>query len=160
MPKGHPRPTLQPAAPRRAVARAGLLLAAAALAAGCSVQAVKQSLDPTQWVKPHTIEIQQGNYVSQEMISKLQPGMSRDQVRFIMGTPLVADPFNADRWDYVYTRRAVRSTETEQRRVSVFFKDSVLDRVDGDVVPPQAAPAAASAPEAASTPAPAAAPRP
>src|SRR5918998_642922 len=51
---------------------------------------------------PHKIDIQQGNYVTQDMVNKLKPGMSRSQVRFALGTPLIADPFHADRWDYVY----------------------------------------------------------
>src|SRR3954468_23467682 len=55
---------------------------------------------------PFKPEIQQGNYVSQEMISQVTPGMSREQVRFILGTPLLTDIFHTDRWDYVYWREA------------------------------------------------------
>lgn len=142
--------TARPAPALLAATPAALL--ALVLLSGCSVQSVKQSLDPTQWVRPHTMEIQQGNYISQEMVAKLQPGMTREQVRFIMGTPLVADPFHADRWDYVYTRRAVRSTELEHRRVSAFFKDGLLERVDGDVVPQSAPPAAEGRPDASAAP--------
>jgi outer membrane protein assembly factor BamE len=69
------------------------------------------------------------------MVSRLKPGMTRDQVRFIMGTPLVADIFHNDRWDYVYTRVPQRGGGSpEQRRLSVFFADDKLARLDGDVV--------------------------
>jgi outer membrane protein assembly factor BamE len=59
--------------------------------------------DVTSVVTPYRIDIRQGNYITQEMVAQLKPGMSRDQVRFILGTPLVADIFHADRWDYIYS---------------------------------------------------------
>ena len=65
------------------------------LLAGCSYIPMLPGL------KPHKIDIQQGNYVTQDMVSKVKPGMSRSQVRFALGTPLVADQFHPDRWDYV-----------------------------------------------------------
>ena len=85
-------------------------------------------------VSPYRIEIQQGNYVSQEMAAKLKPGMTREQVRFVLGTPLITDIFHADRWDYVYYRE-IAPGKTEQRRISVFFEQDRLARVAGDVVP-------------------------
>ena len=85
-------------------------------------------------VKPYRIDIQQGNYISQEMVSQLKPGMSKDQVRYILGTPLVADIFHADRWDYVYYRE-LRDGGREQRKIAVIFEDGKLARVVGDVVP-------------------------
>ena len=89
-------------------------------------------------VTPHRIEIQQGNLVTQEMVSQLKPGMSKEQVRFVLGTPLVTDIFHADRWDYVYLRE-LPGGKREQRRLAVHFEDGRLARVDGDVMP--AAPA-------------------
>jgi len=85
----------------------------------------------------YRIEVQQGNFVSQEAVSQLKPGMSKDQVRFVLGTPLVTDIFHADRWDYVYSRKPARSTQVaESRRLTLFFdKDGLLERVEGDVVP-------------------------
>jgi outer membrane protein assembly factor BamE len=68
------------------------------------------------------------------MIARLQAGMTRAQVRFTLGTPLVVDPFRADRWDYVYFY-AKRGEVTEQRRIVVVFKDDRLVRVEGDGVP-------------------------
>lgn len=88
----------------------------------------------------YRMEIQQGNFVSQEMVSQLKPGMSKEQVRFVMGTPLITDSFHADRWDYVFRRQKANSTELEQRTLAVFFEDGKLKRVDGDITPaPRAA---------------------
>ena len=86
-------------------------------------------------LKPYRIEIQQGNFVSQEMVSQLKPGMSKDQVRFVLGTPLITDSFHADRWDYVFRRQRVNSLELEQRKIAVFFEDGKLKRIEGDVTP-------------------------
>lgn len=108
--------------------------------------AVAISVAACSWVpniSPHRMEIQQGNFVSQEMVAQLKPGMSKDQVRFILGTPLIADVFHADRWDYVFTRLRSNSRELEQRRIAVYFEDGKLKRVDGDVVASGDAPGAA-----------------
>ena len=84
-------------------------------------------------VTPYRMEIQQGNFVSQEMVSQLKPGMTKDQVRFVLGTPLVTDIFHPDRWDYVYWREAANGSR-EQRKLTVLFDKGTLARVDGDVV--------------------------
>jgi outer membrane protein assembly factor BamE len=86
---------------------------------------------------PYKIDIQQGNFVSQEMLAQLKPGMSKEQVRFVLGTPLLADIFHSERWDYVYWREAP-SGKREQRRLAVFFADGKLERVDSDIAPAQA----------------------
>ena len=83
---------------------------------------------------PYKVEIQQGNYVTQDMVEKLKPGMTRSQVRFALGTPLVTDPFHNDRWDYVYVLQK-KGVVTEQRRIVVIFSDDKLLRIDGDVRP-------------------------
>ena len=77
-------------------------------------------------------EIQQGNVVTQEMIDKLKPGMTRSQVRFVMGTPLIVDPFHQDRWDYYYYLRRANETTGETQRVTVVFKNDLLIAVQGD----------------------------
>jgi outer membrane protein assembly factor BamE len=82
---------------------------------------------------PYKMEVQQGNFISQEMVSQLKQGMTRDQVRFVLGSPLVVDPFREDRWDYVYTRTPANSSKTETRRLSVIFANDVLARVEGDI---------------------------
>lgn len=85
----------------------------------------------------YRVPIQQGNMVTQESVAQLRQGMTRDQVRFLLGTPLVADIFHADRWDYVYTWQPSRSNSIkEERRLTVFFdKDGRLERLEGDIVP-------------------------
>lgn len=83
---------------------------------------------------PYRMEIQQGNYVTQEMVAQLKPGLTRDQVRYVLGTPLVNDIFHDERWDYIFVRQRANSTDTEQRRIAVFFEDGKLKRVDGDIV--------------------------
>lgn len=113
------------------------ILIITALLAGCSNIPMLPSL------QPHKIDIQQGNYVTQDMIAKLKPGMSRSQVRFALGTPLLVDPFRTDRWDYVYNYRK-QGELTEQRTVTVIFRGEQLDHIEGDVVaakPVAAAPA-------------------
>ena len=99
------------------------------LLAGCSYVPALPS------VTPYRIDIQQGNMVTQDMVEKLQPGMSRAQVRFVLGTPLVADPFHSDRWDYVYLYNKA-GTVTEKRRLVVIFKDDKFVRTEGDKMPP------------------------
>ena len=85
-------------------------------------------------VTPYKMEIQQGNYVTQDMVSKLKVGMTREQVRFVLGTPLITDIFRTDRWDYVYRRTAEGGLASEQRRIAVYFEDAKLVRVEGDIV--------------------------
>jgi outer membrane protein assembly factor BamE len=82
-------------------------------------------------LSPHKIDIQQGNYVTQDMVDKLKPGMSRSQVRFALGTPLVVDPFHADRWDYVYVSQK-RGRLIDKRLIVVVFQDDKLVRIDGE----------------------------
>jgi outer membrane protein assembly factor BamE len=88
-------------------------------------------------ITPYKIEIQQGNYVTQEMAAQLKAGMSKEQVRLALGTPLLTDLFHADRWDYVYWREATDG-KRETRKLVVFFADGKLTRVDGDVTPKEA----------------------
>ncbi|MFZ5464688.1 MAG: outer membrane protein assembly factor BamE [Pseudomonadota bacterium] len=85
-------------------------------------------------VSPYRIDIQQGNYVSQEMVAQLKPGMTKDQVRFVLGTPLLTDVFHSDRWDYIYLFKPGNRGEPRKRQLTVFFEDGKLSRVAGDVV--------------------------
>jgi outer membrane protein assembly factor BamE len=91
----------------------------------------------------YKMEVQQGNIVTQEMVDSLQPGMSKRQVRFLLGTPLLVDVFHQDRWDYVYTMRRGRQP-MERNRVSLHFADAALVRVEGDMRPDPLRAAAAS----------------
>jgi len=85
------------------------------------------------WLAPYRIDIQQGNFVSQEMVAQLKRGMTKEQVRFVLGTPLVTDIFHADRWDYVYLLERAGQPR-ERRRLAVFFEEGKLARLEGDVV--------------------------
>lgn len=87
----------------------------------------------TSYLSPYRIDVRQGNFVTQEMVAQLKPGLTREQVRFILGSPLVADMFHVDRWDYVYRFQPGKG-EAQQRRLVVFFQDNKLTRVAGDVV--------------------------
>ena len=93
---------------------------------------------------PYQIDIQQGNVVTQEMVDKLKPGMTRQQVRFVMGTPPIVDPFHKDRWDYVYYLNKAGKV-VEHRRLILLFDGEILKRVEGDVVVGGARPEPASA---------------
>lgn len=88
--------------------------------------------NPIERISPHKIPIQQGNVVTQEMLAKLKPGMTPNQVRFVLGSPLVVDPFRNDRWDYVY-RLETGGKAVEQRRVTAIFENGVLKGIEGDV---------------------------
>jgi outer membrane protein assembly factor BamE len=85
------------------------------------------------WLAPYRIDIQQGNFVSQEMVAQLKRGMTKEQVRFVLGTPLVTDIFHANRWDFVYFLDRPGQPRV-QRRLAVYFEDDRLARVEGDVV--------------------------
>ncbi|TYP94327.1 outer membrane protein assembly factor BamE [Nitrosomonas communis] len=80
---------------------------------------------------PYKIDIQQGNVVTQEMIEKLKPGMTRSQVRFVLGTPLITDVFHNNRWDYFYYL-APRGTLSEKRTLTVIFDGDRLSHINGD----------------------------
>lgn len=87
------------------------------------------------WV--YRIDIDQGNIITQEMIDQLKPGLTRDQVKYVMGSPLVVDSFHPDRWDYIYTlRKGDGSRKREQ--LSVYFKDDILVSLSGDFLPASA----------------------
>ena len=85
-------------------------------------------------VRPFKMDIQQGNVVTSKMLLQLRPGMTKSQVKFIMGTPLVVDSFHTNRWDYFYQLRQAGKI-VEQRRVILDFEKDLLARVRGDVVP-------------------------
>jgi outer membrane protein assembly factor BamE len=89
----------------------------------------------SSWLHPYRIEVQQGNFLNDAAVAKLQRGMTREQVKFLLGTPLVADAFHPDRWDYVFWRQRAGVGDAEPRRLALFFKDNALDHVAGDVVP-------------------------
>ena len=82
----------------------------------------------------YKINVEQGNIVTPEMAAQLKPGMTRRQVKFILGTPLVEDTFNKDRWDYLYSKRNGDKVLNESR-LTVEFKGDNLATVSGDLAP-------------------------
>ena len=108
--------------------RSRLLLPAAfcALLAACTYK--------PSFVNEYKIDIQQGNVLSQEMVAQLKPGQTRDQVRFLLGSPMITDIFHQQRWDYVYRYQNGQTGNVEARKFAVFFNaDGLLERVGGDV---------------------------
>lgn len=88
----------------------------------------------TEWGFPYRPNIQQGNWITAEQVARLEPGMSREQVRFLLGTPTLQDVFRSDRWDYPYYSKPGYG-EAEQRRFSVWFEGDSLVRWEGDTQP-------------------------
>jgi len=108
--------------------------AASSANAGAQTSTVTK-LQKFLWVfSPYRPDIQQGNFVSQEMLAQLKVGQTRDQVKFILGTPLLTDVFHGDRWDYpFYLARG--NGELTSARVTVYFKDNVVAKFDGGNLP-------------------------
>jgi outer membrane protein assembly factor BamE len=88
-------------------------------------------------IKPYRFDIQQGNFVTQEDVAKLKIGMNKEQVRFILGTPLLNDAFHADRWDYVY-RLIKADGQISQARYTVIFDNGAVARHGGENLPAKA----------------------
>jgi len=109
------------------------LILAATLAAGCI----------------YKIDVEQGNFVTQDMVDRVKPGMTKAQVKQILGTPLLTDVFHADRWDY-YFDNAKSGKRVAHKKLTVVFKDDKMVSVTGEANPPLPPPVR----EAASAPAP------
>ena len=122
-------------APLRLIGFLGLLLGVLGMSA-CST-----AVDDTQRVwankifQPYVPDVVQGNFISSEQYSKLELGMSREQVRQIMGTPLLADYFHANRWDYVFEFKRDGQKIAKDRRVTIFFDENKVVKFDGDALP-------------------------
>ncbi len=98
----------------RNIARGALALCLIALSSACV----------------YRINIQQGNYLNQSAVNQVKPGMTRSQVRYLLGTPLVADVFNKDRWDYIYYLKKGHSRHVDSRRVIVYFDGDKVAKLD------------------------------
>lgn len=98
--------------------------------AGCA------SRDPNRsgLLEPYRFALPQGNYVTQEMLDQVKPGMTREQVRFVLGSPLVVSNFRSDRWDYVF-RYQHANRKAELRRVVIRFANDRVDAIDADALP-------------------------
>ncbi len=85
-------------------------------------------------IEPYKVDVVQGNVVTQEMMAMIQPGVGRMQVRDILGTPLLADPFHADRWDYAFSIRR-QGVPDQLRHITIFFKNDAVERYTADPLP-------------------------
>jgi len=124
---------------RHGLRRAGAvlcLLAAASSQMACSNLSNKLP-SVTGLVTPYKIDILQGNVVTSEQAKALQPGMSRQDVREILGSPLLANVFHAERWDYVFTFKR-QGLEPQRRNLTVFFKGEKMERFESDPLPSEA----------------------
>lgn len=111
------------------------------LASGCSTVSDTVSsigdVIPTSMARTplfFKIDVQQGNSIEQPEVSRLEPGMSKNQVQFIMGTPMLIDVFHQNRWDYHYSMQRGNG-ESEQKHLVLFFEDDRLVRTEGDMRP-------------------------
>ncbi len=103
---------------------------------GCSLSQLK--LPELKIPRVYKLSVQQGNVITQEMVDRLTPGMTRNQVEFVMGKPVLADPFKQDRWVYVYTLE-VPDYFTQNFRMVLTFEDDTLATISGDYLPQDAA---------------------
>ena len=110
------------------------IIAGSALLSGCSnISMPKMSMPDSVPDLVYKVDIQQGNIINQDMINKLEPGMSKRQVRFIMGSPMISDTFHAMRWDYLYRFHKSGHAPSETKRVSLHFDNEQLARIEGDI---------------------------
>lgn len=117
-----------------------LIVIACAVVGACSSGASslnKSALNPVNWITPYKADVIQGNFVSKEQIEELQLGMTREQVKAVLGTPLMASLFHVDRWDYVFTLKR-QGVEPQSFKYTVFFKNDLLERFAGDTMPSEA----------------------
>lgn len=104
------------------------LIATLALATGCL----------------YRLPIDQGNVLNPKLVEQLEPGMTRSQVMFLLGTPMIPNGFNTDRWDYYFYRKDEKGKVHNSERLTVWFKDDKVDRLEGDAAPKPKAPAPAA----------------
>ncbi len=81
----------------------------------------------------YRVDIQQGNVLESDAVEQVEIGMTRSQVQFLLGTPMVADAFHQERWDYAYFLRRGRSREVERRWIVVYFEEDRVVRLDRDL---------------------------
>jgi outer membrane protein assembly factor BamE len=90
------------------------------------------------WRLVHRIDVQQGNVISEDALNQLKPGMTRRQVQFVLGSPMIADVFHQDRWDYIYLMQPGSGGEVSKEHVTLFFENDTLARISGSMRPLQA----------------------
>ncbi len=90
------------------------------------------SLALSACLKTHRIDIQQGNLITETEVAQLEAGMTKREVRYILGTPLVVDPFHQNRWDYFYFLDR-RGEKNIKRRITVIFEEDIMKEIEGDI---------------------------
>jgi outer membrane protein assembly factor BamE len=124
--------------PYRSLGRLALALTAVASLAvlgGCnSFGMADRTRSALNAITPYKIEVVQGNFVSKEQVAQLKPGITRQQVREVLGTSLLTDVFHSNRWDYVFTIKR-QGVDPQQRRLTVFFNGELMERYEGDEMP-------------------------
>ncbi|MES2361526.1 MAG: outer membrane protein assembly factor BamE [Pseudomonadota bacterium] len=121
---------------RSALKVPALCATACLVLAGCS-SLNSASVNPVNWITPYKVDVIQGNFISSEQVDFLKVGMTRVQVRDVLGTPLLSSLFHADRWDYVFTLKR-QGVEPQAFKYTVFFKGDQLERFEGDTMPSEA----------------------
>lgn len=117
-------------AARRTSLLLGAVLAASALLAGCSTYD-NSTRKIANAITPYRIDIVQGNFVSREQASQLKEGMTRDQVRYVLGSPLLTDMFHGNRWDYVFSFKRGNTNVVQERKLTVWFEADRLAKWAG-----------------------------
>ncbi|CAJ0774296.1 Outer membrane protein assembly factor BamE [Ralstonia condita] len=113
----------------------GAMLAASALLAGCGTYD-STTRKIANAITPYRIDIVQGNFVSREQAAQLKEGMTRDQVRFVLGTPLLTDMFHANRWDYIFSFKRGNTNVVQERKLTLWFDGDHLSKwVGADDLP-------------------------
>ena len=102
---------------------------------GCSLSQLK--LPELKIPRVYKLSVQQGNVITQEMVDRLKPGMTRNQVEFVMGKPVLGDPFNDDQWVYIYTLE-VPDYFNQVFKMVLAFEDDTLATISGDYIPQEA----------------------
>ena len=118
--------------PCRGLGRAGAALLAVLALAGCA------SADKSRsgLLEPYRFDLPQGNYVTQDLLDQIKIGMTREQVRFALGSPLLVNGFRPDRWNYVFRYQHANGS-ADLRRVVIVFDDGRVKAIDADALPPR-----------------------
>ena len=130
MPVNHPHSI------RSALKVSALAFLACVVLTACSGRSAS-SVNPVNWITPYRVDVIQGNFISSEQVALLKEGMTRAQVKEVLGTPLLASVFHADRWDYVFTLKR-QSVAPQSFKYTVFFKGELVERFEGDSMPSEA----------------------
>ena len=129
MPENHPQQ-------HRVRLQSALIVTACMVLASCS-NLNGGAVNPVNWITPYKVDVIQGNFIAKEQVEQLRAGMSRDQVKAVLGTPLMASLFHADRWDYIFTLKR-QGIALQSFKYTVFFKGDALERFEGDNMPSEA----------------------